>query len=83
MIRACPGPALPFIRVPDANEGDVQKAVDIGALGVIVPMVDTIEKIRMPLLSPNIHRLAGAARGAGNTERCGDATTGRPPMTTS
>jgi 2-keto-3-deoxy-L-rhamnonate aldolase RhmA len=45
MIRACPGPAVPFIRVPDANEGDIQKAVDIGALGVIVPMVDTMEKI--------------------------------------
>jgi 2-keto-3-deoxy-L-rhamnonate aldolase RhmA len=46
MIRACPGPALPFIRVPSDNEGDVQKAVDIGALGVIVPMVDTVEKIQ-------------------------------------
>lgn len=45
MIRACPGPAIPFIRVPDASEGDIQKAVDIGALGVIVPMVDTVEKI--------------------------------------
>ena len=32
-------PAIPFIRVPDATEGDVQKATDIGALGVIVPMV--------------------------------------------
>jgi 2-keto-3-deoxy-L-rhamnonate aldolase RhmA len=31
--------------VPDATEGDIQKAVDIGALGVIVPMVDTIDKI--------------------------------------
>jgi 2-keto-3-deoxy-L-rhamnonate aldolase RhmA len=46
MIRACPGPALPFIRVPSDNEGDIQKAVDIGALGIIVPMVDTIEKIQ-------------------------------------
>jgi 2-keto-3-deoxy-L-rhamnonate aldolase RhmA len=46
MIRTCPGPAIPFIRVPDANEGDIQKAVDIGALGVIVPMVDTLEKIQ-------------------------------------
>jgi 4-hydroxy-2-oxoheptanedioate aldolase len=25
-------------------EGDIQKATDIGALGIIVPMVDTIEK---------------------------------------
>lgn len=46
MIRTCPGPAIPFIRVPTDSEGDIQKAVDIGALGVIVPMVDSLEKIR-------------------------------------
>ena len=41
MIWACKdAPAIPFIRVPDATEGDIQKAVDIGALGIIVPMVD-------------------------------------------
>jgi 2-keto-3-deoxy-L-rhamnonate aldolase RhmA len=45
MIRACPGPAIPFIRVPSDSEGDIQKATDIGALGIIVPLVDTIEKI--------------------------------------
>jgi 2-keto-3-deoxy-L-rhamnonate aldolase RhmA len=45
MIMACKGaPAIPFIRVPDATEGDVQKATDIGALGIILPMVDTVEK---------------------------------------
>ena len=45
MIMACKGaPAIPFIRVPDATEGDIQKATDIGALGIILPMVDTIEK---------------------------------------
>ena len=37
-------PAIPFIRVPDATEGDIQKAADIGALGIIVPMVSTVEK---------------------------------------
>lgn len=46
MIRACPGPAIPFIRVPTDSEGDIQKAVDIGALGVIVPLVDSVQKIR-------------------------------------
>ena len=46
MIWACKdAPAIPFIRVPDATEGDIQKAVDIGALGIIVPMVDTAEKM--------------------------------------
>ncbi|TDI47926.1 MAG: hypothetical protein E2P02_02020 [Acidobacteria bacterium] len=45
MIWACKdAPAIPFIRVPDATEGDIQKAVDIGALGIIVPMVDTVEE---------------------------------------
>ena len=45
MIWACKdAPAIPFIRVPDATEGDIQKAMDIGALGIIVPMVSTVEK---------------------------------------
>ena len=45
MIWACRGaPAMPFIRVPDATESDIQKATDIGALGIIVPTVDTVEK---------------------------------------
>jgi 2-keto-3-deoxy-L-rhamnonate aldolase RhmA len=45
MIYACRGAAAtPFIRVPDATESDIQKATDIGALGVIVPQVETVEK---------------------------------------
>ncbi len=45
MIYACRGAAaMPFIRVPDATESDIQKATDIGALGVIVPQVETVEK---------------------------------------
>ena len=45
MIWACRGAtAIPFIRVPDATESDIQKATDIGALGIIVPTVDTVEK---------------------------------------
>lgn len=47
MIWACRGaPAIPFIRVPAATEGDIQKATDIGALGIIVPMVDSVDEIR-------------------------------------
>ena len=45
MIMSCKGaPAIPFIRVPDATEGDIQKAADIGALGIIIPMVDDVKK---------------------------------------
>jgi len=47
MIWACrDATAIPFIRVPSATEGDIQKAVDIGALGVIIPMVDDLQEIR-------------------------------------
>jgi 2-keto-3-deoxy-L-rhamnonate aldolase RhmA len=47
MIWACrDAPAIPFIRVPDSTPGDIQKAMDIGALGIIVPLVDTVEEIR-------------------------------------
>ncbi|HLI84150.1 MAG TPA: aldolase/citrate lyase family protein [Bryobacteraceae bacterium] len=47
MIYACRGAsAMPFIRVPDAEESTLQKATDIGAIGIIVPTVDTVEKAR-------------------------------------
>ena len=47
MIWACrDAPAIPFVRVPDATAGDIQKATDIGALGIIIPLVDSTEKIR-------------------------------------
>lgn len=65
MIRACPGPALPFIRVPDATEGDIQKAVDIGALGVIVPMVDTVDKIRNAITFAKYPPIGKRSQGGG------------------
>jgi 2-keto-3-deoxy-L-rhamnonate aldolase RhmA len=41
MLAACPRVgAAPMVRVPDALESTIQKATDIGALGVIVPTVD-------------------------------------------
>ncbi len=35
---------IPFIRVPQATQGNIQKATDMGALGIIVPMVETVEE---------------------------------------
>jgi 2-keto-3-deoxy-L-rhamnonate aldolase RhmA len=37
---------MPFVRVPSANVGDIQKATDAGALGIIVPMVETVQEAR-------------------------------------
>jgi 4-hydroxy-2-oxoheptanedioate aldolase len=44
MIAACPRVGVPMIRVPDELESSMQKATDIGALGIIMPTVDTVEK---------------------------------------
>jgi 4-hydroxy-2-oxoheptanedioate aldolase len=41
---------IPFVRVPSANVGDIQKATDAGALGIIIPMVSTVEEARNAVL---------------------------------
>jgi len=47
MIAACPHvAAVPMIRLPDAQEWHIQHATDIGALGVIVPTVDDVDRAR-------------------------------------
>jgi 2-keto-3-deoxy-L-rhamnonate aldolase RhmA len=47
MIAACPRVgAAPIIRIPEAQEGFVQKAMDLGALGIIVPTVDNFVQAR-------------------------------------
>ena len=41
MILTCPGVgAAPMIRMPDALESSIQRATDLGAIGIIVPTVD-------------------------------------------
>jgi 2-keto-3-deoxy-L-rhamnonate aldolase RhmA len=47
MIAACPHvAATPMIRLPDAQEWHIQHATDIGALGVIIPTVDDVDRAR-------------------------------------
>jgi 4-hydroxy-2-oxoheptanedioate aldolase len=66
MIRYCKGaPAMPFIRVPDATEGDIQKAMDLGAVGIIVPMVDTVEKIQNAVKFANYPPKGARSQGGG------------------
>ncbi len=66
MIWACKdAPAIPFIRVPDATEGDIQKATDIGALGIVVPMVRTVEKAQDAVKYAKYPPLGRRSRGGG------------------
>ena len=69
MIAACPGPgAIPMIRLPDAQEWHIQHALDIGALGVIIPTVDDVDRAREAAkwsrFPPAGRRSAGAGQAA-------------------
>lgn len=66
MIMACKGaPAMPFIRVPDATEGDIQKAVDMGAAGIIIPMVEDLQKVRNAVKFAKYPPLGKRSQGGG------------------
>jgi 2-keto-3-deoxy-L-rhamnonate aldolase RhmA len=66
MMFACRGSAAtPFIRVPDATESEIQKATDIGALGVIVPTVDTVEKAEAAVKWSKYPPFGRRSQGAG------------------
>jgi len=38
--------ATPFVRVPWNRPEDIMRALDLGALGIVVPMVETVEQAR-------------------------------------
>lgn len=69
MIAACPkAAATPMIRLPDAQEWHIQHATDIGALGVIVPTVDDVDRAReaakWAIYPPTGRRSAGSGQAA-------------------
>jgi 2-keto-3-deoxy-L-rhamnonate aldolase RhmA len=69
MVAACPrAGATPILRVPDALEANVQKAVDIGMLGIIVPTVDDAlearEAARYVRFPPVARRSSGGGQAA-------------------
>jgi len=69
MISACPhAGAIPMVRLPDAQEWHIQHATDIGALGVIIPTVDDVERAREAVkwarYPPVARRSAGQGQAA-------------------
>jgi 2-keto-3-deoxy-L-rhamnonate aldolase RhmA len=66
MIAACPhAGAIPMVRLPDAQEWHIQHATDIGALGVIVPTVDDVERAREAAKWSRYPPVARRSTGAG------------------
>ena len=70
MIASCPHvKATPMIRLPDAQEWHIQHATDIGALGVVIPTVDDVDRAREAAkwarYPPVGRRSAGAGQARG------------------
>ena len=70
MIAACPGPdgAAPFIRMPDQLESSIQKATDLGAIGLIFPTMrdgnQALEAARYSRFPPFGRRSSGSGQAA-------------------
>jgi 2-keto-3-deoxy-L-rhamnonate aldolase RhmA len=68
MIAACPGPdgAAPMIRMPDQDESSIQKATDLGAIGLIFPTMrdghQALEAARYSRFPPFGRRSSGAGQ---------------------
>jgi 2-keto-3-deoxy-L-rhamnonate aldolase RhmA len=70
MIWACrDAPAIPFVRVPKATEGDIQKATDMGALGIVVPMVDSVQEAKDGVTYAKFPPLGKRSHGGGQYGR--------------
>ena len=68
MIAACPGPdgAAPLIRMPDQLESSIQKATDLGAIGLIFPTMrdgnQALEAARYSRFPPFGRRSSGSGQ---------------------
>jgi 2-keto-3-deoxy-L-rhamnonate aldolase RhmA len=70
MIASCPdGAAMPFIRVPDATPSDIQKATDIGALGIIIPMVEDVKEVEDAVQFAKYPPMGKRSQGSGQYGR--------------
>ncbi len=62
---------IPLVRIPSANPVFIQRALDIGALGIVVPLVRTAAEaeaiVRATRYPPQGTRSFGALRGSGYT----------------
>jgi len=70
MIAACPhAGATPMIRLPDAQEWHIQHATDIGALGVVIPTVDDVDRAREAAKWARYPPVGRRSAGAGQAAR--------------
>ncbi len=70
MVAACPqAGATPMIRMADATEANIQQAMDIGMLGIIIPTVDDALEARQATMFTRFPPVARRSAGAGQASR--------------
>jgi 4-hydroxy-2-oxoheptanedioate aldolase len=66
---------VPLCRVPEGNHHYIKRALDAGAWGIVVPMVDTVEQARVAIAAakypPQGNRSAGGGMHAMNFDAAG------------
>jgi len=83
MIAACPGvPAIPMVRLPDAQEWHIQHATDIGVLGVLVPTVDDVDRARNAVMWSRYPPYGRRSSGQGQASAIWSKVSGQPYRST-
>jgi 4-hydroxy-2-oxoheptanedioate aldolase len=67
---------VPLLRVPDGGHTYIKRALDAGAWGIVVPMVDTVEQARAAIAAAKYPPVGNRSLGGGLNALNFDATAG-------
>jgi 4-hydroxy-2-oxoheptanedioate aldolase len=56
---------VPLVRVPEGNHHFIKRALDAGAFGIVVPMVNTVEQARAAIAAARLPPLGNRSAGGG------------------
>lgn len=67
---------VPLVRLPDGSHTYIKRALDAGAWGIVVPMVDTVEQARTAIAAAKYPPVGNRSLGGGLHSLNFDATSG-------
>jgi len=67
---------VPLVRVPEGSHHYIKRALDAGAWGIVVPMVDTVEQARTAIAAAKYPPIGNRSVGGGMHSMNFDATAG-------
>ncbi len=77
MLMAMRGtPSAPFVRVPEGTHENIKRVLDAGAWGIIAPMVNTVEEVRIIVRAAKHPPVGNRSYGGGRYNASWDAQPG-------